>query len=265
MLQAALGWLRRGLDAVLYSSGWLAAAAGLLTAGTLHQAGFDLIGGGRAGHLPWLAFAATLLVYNLDAATPYKHGQPAGASARKQWQHRHRPLLLAMAGVAATVASWFFLVDGWWHHPVLLGHLAILALLYSVPLGKWKGRARALREIPFLKVGLIAYVWAAVTAGLPALALRLPLAQVWPLLGQRLLLVLALALVFDIRDFSRDQTAGAAHLPHGAGRGRHALAGRGGAGRVGGPGPIPGRSPRAAAGAGHLRRCRHSRRGRVTQ
>ena len=205
--------VQRVLDAALYSSAWLAAAAGLLTAGTLYQAGFDEPAGSAAAHLPWLAFAATLLVYNLDAATPYKHRQPAGTSARKQWQQRHRLLLLALAAGAAAVAGWFFLTDGWWRHPVLLGHLAVLALLYSVPLGNWKGRARALREIPFLKVGLIAYVWAAVTAGLPALALRLPLAQVWPLLGQRLLLVLALALVFDIRDCSRDHVAGLRTFP----------------------------------------------------
>lgn len=213
MLSAAFFWLRRLLDAILYSSIWLAAAAGWLTAGTLHQWGFQLREGGVAGHLPWLAFTATLLVYNLDAATPYKHGKPAGTSARKQWQHRHRRLLLALAAGSLAVSAWFFVADGWWHHLVLLSHLAALALLYSVPLGNWKGRKRALREIPFLKVWLIAYVWAAVTVGLPALALLQPFGQVWPLLAQRLLLVFALALVFDIRDFSRDRAEGLRTFP----------------------------------------------------
>jgi 4-hydroxybenzoate polyprenyltransferase len=213
MLSAAFFWLRRLLDALLYSSVWLAAAAGGLTAGTLRQWGFALREGGVAGHLPWLAFTATLLVYNLDAATPYKHGKPAGTSARKQWQQRHRGLMLGLAAASLAVSAWYFVADGWWHHLVLLSHLAAVALLYSVPLGKWKGRPRALREIPFLKVWLIAYVWAAVTVGLPALALHLPFAQVWPLLGQRLLAVFALALVFDIRDFSRDQAEGLRTFP----------------------------------------------------
>ena len=204
--------LSAALDALLYSSVWLAAAAGGLTAGTLHQWGFSLSKGGVAGHLPWLAFTATLLVYN-DAATPYKHGKPAGTSARKQWQQRHRAIMLGLAAASLVVSAWFFVSDGWWHHLVLLGHLAVLALLYSVPLGKWKGRPRALREIPFLKVWLIAYVWAAVTVGLPALALQQPFAEVWPLLGQRLLAVFALALVFDIRDFSRDQAEGLRTFP----------------------------------------------------
>ena len=204
---------RRLLDGLLYSSVWLAVAAGGLTAGTLHEWGFSLRRGGAASHLPWLTFAATLLVYNLDAALPYKHGKPAGTSARKQWQHRHRGLLLGLAAVSLAVAGWFFVADGWWRHLLLLGHLAALALLYSVPLGRWCGRPRALREVPFLKVWLIAYVWAAVTVGLPALALQQPFAQVWVLLAQRMLLVFALALVFDIRDFSRDQAEGLRTFP----------------------------------------------------
>ena len=205
------------LNAVLYSNIWLAAAAGLLTAGTLHHWAPGQPWSAPAAHLPWLVFAATLLVYSLDAALPYKHGQPAGASARKRWQQRHRGLLLGLAAGAAAAALWYFVRDGWWRHPVLLGHLAALALLYSVPLPlpRQAGPAgrRALREIPLLKAWLVAYVWAAVTAGLPALALGRPLAEAWPLLGQRLLLVLALVLVFDIRDFSRDQAAGLRTFP----------------------------------------------------
>ncbi len=201
--------LSASLNVLLYSNAWLAAAAGLLTAGTLHHWAPSTVLTPPAAHLPWLVFAATLFVYSLDAALPYKHGQPAGTSARKRWQQRHRGFLLGLATAAAVGAGWFFLADGWWRHPVLLGHLALLALLYSVPLG----RGGALREIPFLKGGLVAYVWAAVTAGLPALALGLSLAEAWPLLLQRLLLVLALVLVFDIRDLARDQAAGLRTFP----------------------------------------------------
>ena len=199
---------------MLYSSIWLAAAAGLLTAGTLHHWAGQSVETGLISRLPWLVFAATLWVYNLDAALPYKYGQPAGTSGRKRWQHRHRRVLLALAAGAAGVAGWIFLLDSWWQHLVVVGHLAVLALLYSVPLPTTSpGRTRALREIPLLKVGLIAYVWAAVTAGLPALALGLSFSESWPLLAQRLLLVLALALAFDIRDVSRDQAAGLRTFP----------------------------------------------------
>ena len=202
--------LGRLLDAVLYSSAWLAAAAAAQTVATLHQwpplgaAGWRLVA---------LVFAATLLVYNLDAALPFKHREPAGTSARKTWQQRHRRLLLALAGAAAGVAGGLFFLDGWWHYLPLLLPLTALALLYSWPLGRWRGRPRALRDIPLLKGFLIAGVWTLVTVGLPALALHRPLATVAGLAGQRFLLVLALTIVFDIRDYGRDRRAGTRTVP----------------------------------------------------
>ncbi|WP_070726301.1 hypothetical protein [Hymenobacter lapidarius] len=126
------------LDAVLYSSAWLAAAAAAQTAATLHQwpaissAGYRLVA---------LVFAATLLVYNLDAALPFKHREPAGTSARKAWQQRHRPLLLGLAVGAAAAAGFLFFVDGWWRYWPGLAPLVALALLYSWPLWPWHGRA----------------------------------------------------------------------------------------------------------------------------
>ncbi len=202
--------LWRSLDALLYSSAWLAAAAAAQTAATLHR----LPPAGRAGwHLVVLVFAATLLVYNLDAALPFKHQQPAGTSARKRWQQQHRRALLLLALGAAAVAGSFFFADGWWRYLPLLVPLAVLALGYSWPLGRWQGRPRALRDVPLLKVFLIAGVWTAVTAGLPAVALHLPIGTVTGLLAQRFLLVLAVAIVFDIRDYGRDRRAGTRTFP----------------------------------------------------
>jgi hypothetical protein len=200
----------RWLDAVLFSSVWLSAAAAAQTAYTLHlwpplhAAGYRLV---------LLVFTATLLVYNLDAVLPFKHRQPAGTSGRKAWQQRHRHGLALLAAGAALVAGVLFLVDGWWRYLPKLLPLAALALLYSWPLARWHGQRRALREVPLLKVFLIAGVWSLVTVGLPALLLHHPLGAVAGLLAQRFCLVLALAIVFDIRDLSRDQAAGTRTFP----------------------------------------------------
>ncbi|MGI4865039.1 MAG: hypothetical protein ACRYFZ_14040 [Janthinobacterium lividum] len=201
----------RLLDALLYSSGWLAAAAAAQTAAVLHL----LPGGfGAAG---WqavaLVFAVTLLTYNLDAALPFKHGQPVGTSGRKAWQHRHRWALATLAGAAALAGAVLLLVGGWLHYLPLLLPLAALALGYSLPLLRWRGRWRAVREVPLLKVFLIGGVWSAITVGLPVLALHQPPAPLAALLAQRFCLVSALAIVFDIRDFSRDQLTNLRTMP----------------------------------------------------
>ena len=195
---------------MLYSSAWLAAAAAAQTAATFRSwppaAGVNL-------RVVTLVFAATLLVYNLDAVLPFKHRQPAGTSGRKAWQQQHRRGLAGLAGAAALGAGYLFLADGWWRYLPLLLPLAALALLYSWPLARWRGQRRALREVPLLKVFLIAGVWSAVTVGVPTLALHRPLASAGGLLAQRFCLVLALAIVFDIRDLSRDRAAGTRTFP----------------------------------------------------
>lgn len=201
----------RLLDALLFSSSWLAAAAAAQTAATLRL--WPGAGSPVAGHLMLLVFAATLLTYNLDAVLPFKHRLPPGASGRKAWQQQHRSALTALAGGAALLGAYLLVADGWVHFLPLLLPLAALAIGYSWPVLPWRGHWRAVREVPLLKVFLIAGVWTAVTVGLPALALHQPLASARELLGQRFCLVSALAIVFDIRDYSRDQAAGLRTFP----------------------------------------------------
>lgn len=196
---------RRLLDALLYTSTWLAAAAAAQTAASLRL--WPTANGLAGWRVVVLVGAATLLVYNVDAVLPYKQRQPAGTSARKAWQQRHPRSLWLLASGAALAMAYFVLADGWLRYLPGLLPLALLALAYSLPLWPWRGEYRALRETPLLKVFLIAGVWTAVTVGLPALARHQPLTSAAWLMGQRFGLVAALAIVFDIRDLGRDRAA----------------------------------------------------------
>ncbi|NVO32986.1 UbiA family prenyltransferase [Hymenobacter lapidiphilus] len=202
---------RQLLDAVLYSSVWLSVAAlGLM------WATFLFWGVHISGRLGGLIFAATLFLYNLDSVLPYKHGQLPGATRRKQWIRAHRPQLLALALVAGTAAGILYLTDARLLPLTLFGgHLALISVLYSMPLWRRRGRWWALRDLPLLKVFLIAYVWAAVTVWIPALYLGRDWASpvVLVLFAHRFLLILALALVFDIRDYSKDRLTGTRTFP----------------------------------------------------
>ena len=211
MPAAGRGFLRRAFDALLFSSVWLAGAAAVQPAASFRR--WPAAAGGVNGRVVALVFAATLLVYNLDAVLPFKHRQPAGGSGRKAWQQQHRRVLAGLAGTAALAAGYLFLADGWWRYLPGLLPLTALALVYSWPLVRWRGQRRALREVPLLKGFLIAGVWSAITVGLPALALHRPLAEALGLLAQRFGLVLAITIVFDIRDLSRDRAAGTRTFP----------------------------------------------------
>ena len=210
---AAGAWtatLRRWTDAVLYSSTWLALAALALTWATFLFWRVDI-----PVRLGLMIFTATLFLYNIDSVLPYKHGQPLVLSGRKRWMLEHRRELLALALASLAVAGLLFFLDGWQHLTLFLGHLAAISLLYSLPIAKVQGRWRALRDLPLLKVFLIAYVWAAITVWVPALYLAKPLfgPVVLVLFARRFFFILALAFVFDIRDYTKDRLTGTRTFP----------------------------------------------------
>lgn len=197
---------------MLYGHLLLASAAASLTWATgqlLHQR--------LPPALPWLAGAATLALYNFDGLVPYKRRQLAAATTpRSFWLARHARTLraLALLGAGATLPLAAHLLLYAPDAVRLLLPLGILAGLYSVPVVPWRGRWHPLRDMPLLKGVLIAAVWAGVTVQLPAL-LGQPAApaQLPVLLARRILFVLALSLVFDLRDQVKDRAAGTLTVP----------------------------------------------------
>ena len=168
----------------------------------------------RGWRLAALVGVATLFVYNADAVLPDKQRQPAGASARKAWQQQHVGGLVALTGAAALAGAYLAWADGWLRYLPALLPLAALALLYSWPLGRWRGQRRALREVPLAQGDFSSRGcgrpsrWAC-----PHWPCSRPLAEAAGLLSPALSAWwLALAIVFDIRDLSRDRAAGTAHL-----------------------------------------------------
>ena len=160
-----------------------------------------------------LAACATLLSYAAHAALRApRHTVPLPGS-RLAWISRHRAVLRALS--VAALAGGLLLFD--FRQPRLLAlclPLALLTLGYTLPLVKRQGRWQPLRNLPLLKVFLIALVWAAVTVLLPYWSeALLPAGFPWLLFLRRFLFVLALALLFDIRDLPSDARAGVLTLP----------------------------------------------------
>ncbi|GAA4378357.1 UbiA family prenyltransferase [Hymenobacter koreensis] len=204
-------------DALLYGNGLVAASAAALTAASAYY---------WRQRLPWtvpaLVFAATLLVYNLNGTRRYRQQLPPGVPARRRWIVQHRVLLTGVVSASAVVLVALY-VAMWLRNSFagqltwFLGHLALLSLAYSWPVlpGRHGGRRRGLRDVPVLKTLLIGYVWAAVTVWLPAICTQVSLLSPagGMLLARRFCFILAVALVFDLRDYSKDRQSGTPTLP----------------------------------------------------
>ena len=102
--------------------------------------------------------------------------------------------------------------------------MAFLALGYVLPMF---GRGRRLRDLPYLKIFLIAFVWAGMTIGLPYLELKNSTtdAAFWQLFIERTCFIFALCIPFDIRDVDSDSRANVKTIPLSIGGGKAKIVG----------------------------------------
>lgn len=136
---------------------------------------------------------------------------PADDEGMTGWLKRNRRAAYTMMLSSALAASICFLFLPRAVQFYLL-HLGVLSFFYSVPL---PGLGRSLRSIRYMKLFLIAYVWAAITATGPALYTdRLLSWDVLVLSVARGLFVLALTLPFDMRDMATDKAIRLRTIPH---------------------------------------------------
>ncbi|MFT3884993.1 MAG: hypothetical protein QM724_06040 [Flavobacteriales bacterium] len=124
------------------------------------------------------------------------------------WYHTNRSLLTALVAVA-TVAACVLLWPVWplawrWLLPAML-----FAFFYVTPFTARNGRGIGLRSIPLVKALLISIIWVVITVAVP---MRLdhmehPTFTVVAYACMRLPLVLALCILFDVRDLDTDEPA----------------------------------------------------------
>ncbi|GAB3541822.1 hypothetical protein GCM10027443_41680 [Pontibacter brevis] len=203
--------LERVTEGLLYSHVFISFCAYSLTIETYLLANVPM-------SLPLAAFVflATLFTYNLSSVqSVLRYPQPKGGRQGASWSQRNK-MLLAGVGLASIVAaaavyiSFDLDINIWF-----LLHLALISIGYTVPVRHKAKVVKPLRSVPLLKVFLIAYVWAAVTVLVPLMDAGV---QMWEtealwLFLRRFLFILALALLFDIRDYNYDRTTNTLTFP----------------------------------------------------
>jgi len=168
-----------------------------------------------------LVFTSTIAVYNLDRLLGSSLEDALARSRRHQWVREHRKGLWALT-VLSGLSSFglLFVLD-----PLILAGVLPLALIsaaYMVPV-----RGKRLKNVPGMKTGFIAGVWALVTAGLPLLVAGYGLIDAlfeWVVL-ERFLFIFAITVPFEIRDVESDRESEIVSIVHLLGiRGSKALA-----------------------------------------
>ena len=101
--------------------------------------------------------------------------------------------------------------------PIILSFagISVFSILYSIPLVKWNGRRRKLRESLLLKLPFLALSWAAVTVLIPLLEQQHAL-DTGKILGQaiaRSFFIYGLCIPFEIRDVDNEKKWGTNTLP----------------------------------------------------
>ncbi len=205
-------YARGFLDFILFSNLFIALCAiaqGALTYALLNMPAEPLVLAVQG--------CATFAYYNLSILLA-RPAQPAQSPYRRtRWVFRHERLMTPLTVLATTACLWF----SFQLRPAALLVLipaAALALLYSLPLWRIKDRKWNFRQIPGLKLFLIALVWTLSCVALPLVILaadgiHIPAADSILLLTKRFLFITAITLPFDIRDFLQDKQYGLKTIP----------------------------------------------------
>lgn len=143
-------------------------------------------------------FCGTFLIYNVAVIPEVIRG-----SGSQDLFFRMLLLLCFPAAVACSLAL----------KPVVflcMLPFVLIAVFYYIPSRTSALSAYSLRNIPLLKIFLIAGVWTGITAMLPAfqqdIALKDP-SLIW-LLAERFVFILAITIPFDVRDMAKDRKEG---------------------------------------------------------
>lgn len=189
----------RLLDSLLFTHIFIGLCASALTWGNASFAGL----GKGAWPIVLLAFCGTLWVYNLHRTIG------ALMTERKDWPDRFiffyqfrkvNVILSILTLVLLFILIWFYLWPLW----SLLIPPALISLAYVTPTGNGK----LIRNIPFLKIFLIALTWTWVSILLPNSLNNQYELYSDPLLlimVERFLFIFAITIPFDIRDAEQDQ------------------------------------------------------------
>jgi 4-hydroxybenzoate polyprenyltransferase len=197
-------------ESIINSNIYISLAAVFLTIETQVQLGMKP----QAHPYLFIIFFATFFEYNLHRLITIISNPKALESEKHKWVKSNRKLFYGLVIISLTG---FIISLALAKKEVIftLAPIAMITLFYSLPVFKKDVFLFRLREIPLLKIFLIAFVWSTITILLPIIQTGLPYhrVQVVLMLVERFFFVFAITLPFDVRDIAVDQHAGLKTIP----------------------------------------------------
>lgn len=198
-------WLIPLINLLFYGHFWIAGAALAMTI----QSELLLTGHWAIGKLEGFIFCGTLALYALHRLVGLYLHPPTIPEGRYRVMTDFRIHILVYATLAGGLAAWFF-----FQLPSYLCWLLVapagIALAYVLPFLN----GRRLRDLPYLKIFLVALAWSWITVAAPARAAGL----LWTvptclMLLERCFFIFAITIPFDIRDLAQDASTEVQTLP----------------------------------------------------
>ncbi len=202
-----LVFFKKLIDLILYSNLWIACCAWAMYEVT------RIAWGGRMAwdELGGFIFCSTLFLYAIHRIIGIRKVREYLDQERFSVISTYRSHII-FYGAIAGVGSLYFFLQLEWSLQVFIVLPALISVGYAVPLLGGKTR---LRDLHFLKIFLIAIVWAWVTVLLPAVQEdQLGQWATWAMSLERSLFIFAITLPFDIRDLKVDKRSNVKTIPH---------------------------------------------------
>lgn len=162
----------------------------------------------------FIIFFATLFEYNLHRLITVLTNKKALNSEKHRWVRENIKTFYFLVFISVTGFATVALLA---KKEVLytFAPIAVLTLFYSIPVSSNRKHLLRLREIPYLKIFLIAFVWSTSTILLPVIQTNGTFSDtmVAALLTERFFFVLAITIPFDIRDLEADKQEGLKTIP----------------------------------------------------
>lgn len=198
--------LRHALDFLLFSNLFMALCAVAQALVTYH-----LLNAKPDNYVLGLLFSSTLALYNFSILLSKPANPEKSPFKRVRWFFLHYRLMISITIIAvlSLVPLALFLSTT---SLFLLLFLGVLSIAYNLPLFSINEKRFGLRNIPGIKLFLIALVWSMSCVLLPVLELEshpsiaVSTRDTILLLAKRFLFIAALAVPFDIRDLFQDRT-----------------------------------------------------------